>query len=294
MRYRFIEQYRKQHSITLMCKVMQVSRSGYYAWRKRPASGREMANQELRTEIEGIFKAKRQVYGSPRIHRELRALGKRCSRKRVARLMRRLGLRARCRRKYKVTTQRNAAHEVAPNLLQQNFQATHPNAKWVADISYIRTQAGWLYLAVVLDLYSRRVVGWAMGPRLTQALALDALRMALRRCQPPTGLIHHSDRGSQYTSTAYLLLLKSWDIRISMSSIGNCYDNAPAESFFGTLKNEWVHHQHYATRAEAKTSIFDYIEVFYNRQRRHSSLDYVSPVDFELAYALKSSLSFCP
>jgi len=294
MRYRFIEQYRAEHSIVLMCRVLQVSRSGYYAWRKRPESAREMANQELGAEIDQIFKAKRQVYGSPRIRKELLALGKRYSRKRIARLMRKLGLRARCRRKYKVTTQRNAAHEVAPNLLQQDFHAEHPNAKWIADITYIRTQGGWLYLAVILDLYSRRVIGWAMGPRLTQALALDALQMALKRCQPPTGLIHHSDQGSQYTSAAYLRLLKSWGIRVSMSSTGNCYDNAPAESFFGTLKNEWVHHQHYKTRSMAKTSIFDYIEVFYNRQRRHSSLDYVSPVDFELAYALKSSLSCCP
>ena len=164
MRYRFIARYRALHSIVLMCKVLQVSRSGYYAWRKRPESAREMANQELRTEIEHIFKVKRQVYGSLRIYRELLALGKRCSRKRVAHQMRKLGLQARCRRKYKVTTQRNAAHEVAPNLLQQDFHAEHPNAKWVADISYIRTQAGWLYLAVILDLYSRRVIGWAMGP----------------------------------------------------------------------------------------------------------------------------------
>lgn len=260
----------------------------------RGASDRKVRERWPIKSWEQIYKAKRKVYGSPRIHRELQALGKRCSRKRVARQMRKLGLRARCRRKYKVTTQCNAVHEVAPNLLQQDFHAEHPNAKWVADITYIRTQAGWLYLAVILDLYSRRVVGWAMGPRLTQALALDALRMALQRCQPPTGLIHHSDRGSQYTSTAYLKLLKSWGIRVSMSSTGNCYDNAPAESFFGTLKNEWVHHQHFETRAVAQTSIFDYIEVFYNRQRFHSSLDYVCPVDFELAYKRKSSLSFCP
>jgi len=294
MRYHFVEQHRERYRITRMCRVLHVSRSGYYAWRRRPPSAREMANQELAQEIERIFEEKHKVYGSPRIHRELLALGKWCNRKRVARLMRKRGLRARCRRKYKVTTQRNATHEVAPNLLHQDFQAEQPNAKWVADISYIHTQVGWLYLAVILDLFSRRVVGWAMEPRLTQALALKALRMALQRCHPPKGLIHHSDRGSQYTSTTYLNLLHSWGIRVSMSSTGNCYDNAPAESFFGTLKNEWVHHQHYPTRGAAKTSLFNYIEVFYNRERRHSYLDYVSPVAFELAYAQQSTLSACP
>ena len=294
MRYQFIEQHRERHSITQMCAVLRVSRSGYYAWRKRPVSAREMANRDLEQEIQRIYEEKRQVYGSPRIHRELLALGKGCSRKRVARLMHKLGLRARCRRKYKVTTRRQPAHEVAPNLLQRDFRAQQPLEKWVADISYVRTQAGWLYLAVILDLFSRRVVGWSMAPRLTQELALKALRMALQRCQPAPGLIHHSDRGRQYTSTAYVNLLKSWGICISMSSTGNCYDNAPAESFFGTLKNEWLHHQHFATRTAARTSIFDYIEVFYNRNRRHSYLNYVSPVAFERAFAQQSTLSLCP
>ena len=294
MRYQFIAQHRQHYSVGRMCSVLGVSRSGYYAWRQRPVSAREMANQELGAEIQRIFKEKREVYGSPRIRRELLTLGKRCSRKRVARLMRQLGLRARCRRKYKVTTRSQPSHEVAPNLLHRDFHAQRPLEKWVADITYIRTDSGWLYLAVILDLFSRRVVGWAMGPRLTQDLALNALRMALRRCPPPKGLIHHSDRGSQYTSAAYLNLLKSWGIRVSMSSTGNCFDNAPAESFFGTLKNEWVHYQAFETREAAQTSIFEYIEVFYNRERRHSYLDYVSPSAFELAYAQQSSLSSCP
>jgi transposase InsO family protein len=282
MKYQFIADHQQEFKITAMCRVLKVSRSGYYAWRKRPVSKREMANQKLTEQIEEIHQESRQTYGSPRIHAELADQGVKCGHNRVARLMRKAELRAKQKRKFKVTTT-DSVHNypVAPNLLAQDFQASQPNEKWVADITYIATAEGWLYLAAVMDLYSRRIVGWAMSDSLERWLPLAALQMALETRQPPPGLLHHSDRGSQYASDDYQAVLTNYQIQGSMSRTGNCYDNAPIESFFGTLKTELVHHRHYATRAEAKTDIFEYIEVFYNRFRRHSALDNLCPIVFE-------------
>ncbi len=282
MKYQFIAADRHEFEITVMCRVLQVSRSGYYAWRQRPVSRREMANQKLTQQIEAIHQQSRQTYGSPRIQAELADQGVKCGQNRVARLMRQAELRAKQERQFKVTTT-DSAHNypIAPNLLEQDFQASRPNEKWLADITYIATAEGWLYLAAVMDLYSRRIVGWAMGDTLERWLPLAALQMALDSRQPPPGLLHHSDRGSQYASDDYQTVLTKYQMQGSMSRTGNCYDNAPMESFFGTLKTELVYHCHYATRAEAKTAIFEYIEVFYNRFRRHSALDYQSPVAFE-------------
>jgi len=282
MKYQFIAAHRQEFEITVMCRVLNVSRSGYYAWCRRPVSAREMANQKLTQQIQEIHQQSRQTYGSPRIQAELADQGVNCGHNRVARLMRAAELRAKQNRKFKVATT-DSAHNypVAPNLLDQDFQASRPNEKWVADITYIATAEGWLYLAAVMDLYSRRIVGWAMGDTLERWLPLAALQMALETRQPPPGLLHHSDRGSQYASDDYQAVLTKYQMQGSMSRTGNCYDNAPIESFFGTLKTELVHHRHYATRAEAKTDIFEYIEVFYNRFRRHSALDNLCPVVFE-------------
>jgi transposase InsO family protein len=282
VKYQFISDHREEFEITVMCRVLTVSRSGYYAWRNRPSSARKMADQELSQQIKEIHQQSRQTYGSPRIQVELAENGVNCGQKRVARLMRQEELFAQQSRKFRVTTTDSAhPYPVAPNLLDQDFSASRPNEKWLTDITYIPTAEGWLYLAVVMDLYSRRIVGWAMSDSLERYLVIAALQMALKMRQPPPGLLHHSDRGSQYASDDYQALLTHHQICCSMSRTGNCYDNAPMESFFGTLKTELVHHCHYQTKAEAKTDIFEYIEVFYNRVRRHSALSYQSPVNFE-------------
>jgi transposase InsO family protein len=282
VKYQFIAAHREEFEITVMCRMLAVSRSGYYAWLKRPTSPRKMADQELAQHIKDIHQQSRQTYGSPRIQAELAENGINCSHKRVARLMRDEELWAKQRRKFKVTTT-DSAHNypVAPNRLDQNFRASRPNEKWLVDITYIPTAEGWLYLAVVMDLYARRIVGWAMADTLERSLVIAALTMAIKRRQPSPGLLHHSDRGSQYASDDYQALLTQYQMQCSMSRTGNCYDNAPMESFFGTLKTELVHHCHYQTKAEAKTDIFEYIEVFYNRFRRHSALLYQSPVNYE-------------
>jgi transposase InsO family protein len=282
VKYQFIAAHREEFEITVMCRMLAVSRSGYYAWLKRPTSPRKMADQELAQHIKDIHQQSRQTYGSPRIQAELAENGINCSHKRVARLMRDEELWAKQRRKFKVTTT-DSAHNypVAPNRLDQNFRASRPNEKWLVDITYIPTAEGWLYLAVVMDLYARRIVGWAMADTLERSLVIAALTMAIKRRQPSPGLLHHSDRGSQYASDDYQALLTQYQMHCSMSRTGNCYDNAPMESFFGTLKTELVHHCHYQTKAEAKTDIFEYIEVFYNRFRRHSALLYQSPVNYE-------------
>jgi transposase InsO family protein len=282
VKYQFIADHREEFEITVMCRVLAVSRSGYYAWCKRPTSPRKMADQELIQQIKEIHQQSRQTYGSPRIQAELAENGVPCSHKRVARLMRDEELFAKQNRKFKVTTTDSAhPYPVAPNLLDQDFTAGRPNEKWLADITYIPTAEGWLYLAVVMDLYSRRIVGWTMSDSLERHLVIAALHMAIKMRQPPSGLLHHSDRGSQYASDDYQAVLTKYQIQGSMSRTGNCYDNAPMESFFGTLKTELVHHCVYQTKAEAKTDIFEYIEVFYNRFRRHSALHYQSPVNFE-------------
>jgi putative transposase len=284
MRFQFIDNHRDQFPVRRMCKVLDVSHSGYYAWSGRPPSEREMANQALYTKIKAVYDRNHQVYGSPRIYRALKRQGVACSENRVARLMRRRGLQARQAKAYRTTTRRNRADPVAPNVLKRDFVATHPNEKWVADITYIATEEGWLYLAVTLDLYSRRVVGWAMSDRMTSDLTLSALRMAVHQREIGPALIHHSDQGSQYTSGEYQQMLKDWGIEVSMNGVGTWYDNAPMESFFGTLKSEWTHHRTYRTHAEARTDLFYYIEAFYNRRRLHSALDYLSPASYEQLY----------
>ena len=282
MKYQFIAAHRQEFKITVMCRVLGVSRSGYYAWVQRPVSVREMANQALSQQIKEVHQHSGETYGSPRIQAELAAQGMKCGHNRIARLMREAGLQAIQRRKFKVTTT-DSRHDypIAPNRLNQDFSASRANEKWVTDITYIPTDEGWLYLAAVLDLHSRRIVGWAMSDSLHRQLVIEALLMAVQCRQPPPGLLHHSDRGSQYASDEYQALLTKFGMQGSMSRKGNCYDNAPMESFFASLKTERVHHRHYHSRAEAKTDIFEYIELFYNRFRRHSALDFLSPVAFE-------------
>ncbi len=264
-----------------MCQVLGISRSGYYAWRKRQPSQRSAANALLLAEIRKAHQASRQSYGSPRVHAVLRRQGIKCGKNRVARLMRLHGIQGRIRRRSRpVTTQRAEGALAVPNMLAQDFAANRPNEKWVADITYIDTAEGWLYLASILDLYSRKVVGWSMANHMETSLVEDALRMALARRRPAPGLLHHSDQGSQYTSSAYQQRLSLLKCQVSMSRVANCYDNAVMESFFSTLKLDCASGQ-FASRALARSAIFEYIEAWYNRQRLHSSLGYLSPEDFE-------------
>jgi len=289
-----MEDHREMFPVHLQCRVLTVSRSGYYSWRTRSVSQREMANHELVKKIKTVHSESQDTYGSPRVYQELKAQGICCSENRVARLMQAHGIRAKQVKRKKVTTKANRAHPVAPNLLNGSFTAERPDEKWLADISYIPTAEGWLYLALIMDLFTRRIVGWSMAARMTSPLVEAALKMALQQRQPSPGLLHHSDRGSQYTGKDYRTLLQSNLIEVSMSGPGNCYDNAPIESLFGTLKTELVHHRAYRTREEAKSDIFFYIEGFYNRRRRHSALGYLSPVDFELVHQEQSMLAYCP
>jgi putative transposase len=286
MRFRFIEDRRADYPVALMCEVLGVSPAGYYAWRSRPESRRSVANRALVDDIKRIHRDTRGRYGSPRIHVELKAQGRGASRGRIERLMRRHGIRAIMARPRRVRTT-DSRHDlpIAPNLLDRSFSATAPNQVWLADITYIETDRGWLYLAAVMDLYSRRIVGWAMADHLRASLPLAALQMAISAQRPGVGLIHHSDRGVQYASADYRKLMQSAGLRASMSRKGDCYDNAPMESFFHTLKTELVHHRRYATRAEATRDIFAYIEGFYNRTRRHSAIGYISPIEMELKAA---------
>jgi putative transposase len=282
MRFRFIEDRRADYPVTIMCGVLGVSPAGYYAWRARPESQRSAANRGLLSDIARVHGDNRGCYGSPRVHAELQAQGRGASRGRIERLMRRHGIRAIMARPRRVRTT-DSRHDlpIAPNLLNRDFLATAPNRIWLADITYVETDQGWLYLAAVMDLYSRRIVGWATRDHLRTELPLAALRMALQARRPATGLVHHSDRGVQYASGDYRRSLQSAGIKASMSRKADCYDNAPMESFFHTLKTELVHHRKYATRAEAQRDIFAYIEGFYNRTRLHSAIGYVSPVEME-------------
>jgi len=282
MRYQFVRDHSGRYPVRRMCRVLEVTPSAYYAWRGRPESRRVREDRRLLVEIKAIHQAKRETYGSPRIQAELKAQGQRHGQKRVARLMRDNDIRAKQKRKFKATTDSKHSHPVAPNLLARDFEATAPNQKWVADITYIPTREGWLYLAAILDLYSRIVVGWSMAGRMTRKLVLDALEMAMGRRRPGPGLIHHSDRGSQYACGDYQKALGIHGMICSMSRKGDCWDNAAMESFFHTLKTELVHHRDYQTRWEAKADIFEYIEVFYNRSRRHSALGYLTPAEFEM------------
>lgn len=287
MKYKFIETHRDHYPISLMCRVLIVARSGYYEWRKQPLSAQKMADLLLLMHIRDIFAESRNTYGSCRIQAVLAQQGLCCSRKRVARLMQADNLTPKTVRPFKVvTTDSNHQLPVAPNRLNQQFRAEQSDQTWLTDITYVPTAEGWLYLAVVLDLYSRRIVGWAMSDSLHRQLVIEALQMALTTRQPAPGLLHHSDRGSQYASDDYQALLTKAEIIGSMSRKGNCYDNAPLESFFGTLKTELVFHRQYETWAEAKLDIFEYIEVFYNRLRHHSALGFKSPVNFEALFLM--------
>ncbi len=281
MKYAFIASHECYFSIKGMCKVLKVTRSGYYAWRNRPLSKHEQSNQALLELIRKVFQASRRTYGSPRISAYLRRHGWLCGHNRVARLMRLHGIMARRRhRRYPITTQRQPGVIPAPNLLKRDFTADQPNRKWVTDITYIDTAEGWLYLASVMDLFSRKVVGWAMSDKIDGSLATSALRMAWTTRRPVNGLLHHSDQGRQFTAASYQQLLADMGCQVSMSRTGDCYDNATIESFFATLKTECVIKQ-FVSRAEARTTIFEYLEGWYNRQRLHSSLDFLSPVEFE-------------
>jgi len=270
-----------------MCRVLEVSTGGYYDWRHRPAPSNEGA-ERLLVEIRTIHAESKRRYGSPRIHRKLRDRGIRCGKKRVARLMQEHGIRARRTRRFKATTDSKHTLPVAENVLDRQFEIDVPNARWGADITYIWTRQGWLYLAVVMDLFSRRIVGWSMQQTLARSLVVEALEMALTARRPAAGLLHHSDRGCQYASLDYQQLLRQAGCTCSMSRKGNCWDNAPVESFFSTLKMELVHERRYRTREEARLEIFEFIEIWYNRERLHSSLGYLSPVAYEAQMASQS------
>ena len=290
MKFAWIEAHAEQWEVAALCEVFEMSTSGYYAWKRRPASGRQQRRTVLLEQIRQAHQGSRQTYGSPRIAAELKASGVSVCENTVAKYMRQAGVRSKVNaRRFRVTTtDARHAHPVADNVLDRQFDAAAaaaPDRVWCVDITYVPTGEGWLYLAGVLDLYSRKVVGWAMADHLRAELCLDALAMALeqRRPEPGAGLLHHSDRGVQYACAAYRAVLDQRGITCSMSRRGDCYDNAAMESFWGTLKTELVHHEQYPTRAAARLSIFEYIEVFYNRQRRHSAIGYKSPEAFEAA-----------
>ena len=282
MKYAFVRENHRRWPVGVMCRVLLVSRSGYYGWRNRPASRRRQRREALVAKIRIAHQENRQLYGSPRIHRALLIDGESVSRNTVAKLMREANIRAKQRRRF-VPRTTDSTHQkpVAGNILDRDFTASEPDRKWAADITYVPTDQGWLYVAAVLDVYSRKIVGWSMADHMQTDLASDALKMAIARRNPQKGLLHHSDRGVQYASDDYLYLLESQNMMPSMSGKGDCWDNAAMESFWSTLKTELVHHERYATHEQARASIFEYIEVFYNRKRLHSSLGYVSPETFE-------------
>jgi len=276
-----MQQEAENHPIFLMAILLGVSRSGYYDWLDRPLSSRSQENQLLNTKVIEAFKTGRFVYGYRRVHAELRAQGEPCSRNRIARLMRQNQLKVKTKKRFRVTTDSKHHNPVYENILARKFEAKAPNERLVCDITYVETQEGWLFLAVILDLFSRRVIGWAMDARMTTELVEKALWMAIKHRGSKTSTLIHSDRGSQYASKSYQTLLRKHGLVCSMSRKGNCWDNSVAESFFRSLKTELIYHERYATREIAKKSIFEYIEVFYNRQRRHSTLGYLSPVEYE-------------
>ena len=283
MIFPFIQAHKDVWPVRLMCDTLGVSAAGFYAWRDRPESQHQRRRTALLVEINAAHAEAKRRYGSPRIHAELLARGVGCCVNTVAKLMHDNDIRAKTARKFRHTTDSNHPLPVADNVLGRQFDPSGPNEAWVADITYIATREGWLYLAVVEDLYSRMVVGWSMAERMTSRLVVDALQMAVQRRLPGEGLLAHSDRGSQYASEHYQRLLARHGIDCSMSGVGQCWDNAPMESFFASLKKELVHHEDYLTRQQAKASIFEYIEAFYNPKRRHSALDYLSPADYEQA-----------
>jgi len=287
----FIEVEKAQHAISLLCRVLGVSRSGYYAWRERPPSPRTQADHALGQQIRAIHTASRGTYGAPRVHAELHATGIRCARKRVARLLRIAGL-VGCHRRTGIrTTRRQEGAIPAPDHVQRDFSAPAPDRLWVADITYVPTWMGFLYLAVVLDVYSRRVVGWAMADHLRATLVRDAVAMAILRRRPAAGVIHHSDQGSQYTSLAVGARLREAGIVASMGSRGDCFDNAMAESFFATLECELLSRERFATHQAARLALFDYLEGFSNTQRRHSALGYLSPIAYERRWTIEGQVA---
>lgn len=282
MKFAFIAEKEVAFPVIALCRVLGVSKSGYYAWKARPAPQRVADDARIAAEVVTAYKDSRGIYGSTRLHRELRAKGVRTAKKRIARLMRERGLKGRCKRRFVRTTDSHHAFPIAANVLNRQFDANAPNRAWVGDVTYIATGDGWLYLAVLLDLFSRRVVGWATSTTNDRALAFAALDKALKSRCPRPGLVHHTNRGSPYASEDYRAALAVRGIIASMSRVGDCYDNAVAESFFASLKAEWVDHVAYATHDIAHASIDDYIESFYNPNRRHSHIGYVSPIEFEL------------
>lgn len=286
MKFAFIDDRKVAFPVESMCRVLGVSSSGYYAWQKRPPSERAKADARLAVEIVGAYRRSRATYGSPRVHADLKARGLRVAKKRVERLMREKGIRARRKRRFCRTTDSNHPNPVAPNLLTRQFEQVAPNRVWVTDVTYVWTGEGWLYLAVMLDLFARKVVGWATSTVNDTALALVVLEAAFNSRRPPRGTIHHSDRGSPYASDAYRASLRRKGFIASMSRTGDCWDNAVAESFFATIKAELIDDACFATRAAAVAAIADYIECFYNPQRRHSHLGFFSPTEFELRYQL--------
>jgi putative transposase len=284
VKYAFIQSYQPEYPVRVLCEVLGVSESGYYAWRKRKPCSKDMeATQKLTEEVTQAFEQSHQTYGSPRVHAILLQKGVRCSRRKVARVMRECGLVSCWRRKKRKVCTTDSQHNqpIAPNRLNRDFTATAPNQKWVGDITGVWTQEGWLYLAALVDVYSRKVVGWAMSGTRDEQLVENALWMALIGRQPEAGLMHHSDRGSQYTSRSYRGVLSHYGVELSMSRLGNCWDNALCESFFGSLKVECTDRYRFASRQAAKTVIFEYPSIFYNRQRLHSALGYTSPQNFE-------------
>lgn len=287
MKYQFISEHEKAWPIWLMCKVLDVSRSGYYDWKTRDESRQQRERRKLLVAIKAAHSESRENYGSPRIHAALTTQGHKCSKNRVARLMSEHGIRAKTKRKFKATTDSKHRYPVAANLLKRDFQIDETDKVWLTDITYIWTKEGWLYLAAIMDLCSRRIVGWALESRMTKEFACRALKMAYDRRRPGMGLIHHSDRGSQYASHDYQALLDAYNMKCSMSRKGDCWDNAPMESFFHTLKTELVHHRDYQNRIQARTEIIEYIEMFYNGERLHSALGYTSPVKFETMHLKK-------
>ncbi len=286
-----IQQEEATHAVRTMCRALGVSASGYYAWRSRPASARAVEDRRLTVEIRAVHRESRGTYGAPRIHAELRERDVACSKKRVARLMREGGVSGKAPKRRTRGEPAGSLAPVAENVLDRDFLPAAPDQAWTADITQVWTGEGWLYLAVVLDLFSRRIVGWATRPSLSRVLAVEALQNALRSRRPAPGLLHHSDQGSQYTSGEYQSLVRRVGLVPSMSRRGNCHDNAPAESFFGSLKAELVHGRRFETHAELRSALFDYIETFYNTRRRHTSLGFLAPVAHETRHHARQALT---
>jgi putative transposase len=284
MRYAYVRDEAKDHPVEILCEIMEVSRSGYYAFCGRHQSTREKIDQRLMPMIEKIFHKNRKAYGYRRIANELKSSGESCGKHKAARLMKKLNIKPLTKRRFKLTTDSKHSLPIYTNVLNRDFKPAQMNQAWTSDITYIETKRGWLYLAVVMDLYSRTIVGWVMDKQMTSELVIDALEMGISRRRIQAGLLLHSDRGSQYASHAYQALLRQHKIICSMSRRGNCWDNAPMESFFSSLKVECIYRQDFNEREEAKTEIFSYIETFYNRQRKHSTLNYLSPREYELGY----------